>query len=93
MLSDEAVGRFTKTERRLETGVRDRRHTHTTPLLKAGNHPTVVAERLGDAGSSMTLDTHSHVMPRRPAFSAVRYSKENLTSCLGRFTVMHVKQT
>jgi integrase len=63
MLSDETVSRFTKTEQRLETGVRDLRHTHATQRLKAGVHPKVVSEHLGRASISTTLDTHSRVMP------------------------------
>jgi integrase len=41
----------------------DLRHTHATLALQAGIHPKVVAERLGHAKASMTLDTYSHVIP------------------------------
>ncbi len=41
----------------------DLRHTSATLLLLAGEHPKVVAERLGHATVHMTLDTYSHVLP------------------------------
>lgn len=41
----------------------DLRHTCATLLLAAGENPKVVAERLGHASISMTLDTYSHVLP------------------------------
>lgn len=41
----------------------DLRHTAATLLLLAGEHPKVVAERLGHATVHMTLDTYSHVLP------------------------------
>lgn len=47
------------------TGVRlhDARHAHASVLLKAGVHPAVVAERLGHASVTTTLDIYSHVVP------------------------------
>jgi integrase len=41
----------------------DLRHTCATLLLMAGENPKIVAERLGHAGTSLTLDTYSHVLP------------------------------
>lgn len=41
----------------------DLRHTHATLLLQLGEHPKVVAERLGHASVTITLDTYSHVLP------------------------------
>lgn len=41
----------------------DLRHSHATLLLKQGEHPKVVAERLGHSTISITMDTYSHVMP------------------------------
>lgn len=41
----------------------DLRHTHATILLRLGEHPKVVAERLGHSSVTVTLDTYSHVLP------------------------------
>jgi integrase len=41
----------------------DLRHTCATLLLVAGENPKVVAERLGHASVTLTLDTYSHVLP------------------------------
>lgn len=41
----------------------DLRHTAATLLLSRGVHPKVVAELLGHATISVTLDTYSHVLP------------------------------
>ena len=41
----------------------DLRHTCATLLLAGGEHPKVVAERLGHASTVMTLDVYSHVLP------------------------------
>ena len=41
----------------------DLRHTCATLLLLAGEHLKKVAERLGHADISPTLNTHSHVLP------------------------------
>ena len=38
----------------------------------AGEHPKIVAERLGHATSSITLDTYSHVLPGPQAAAAER---------------------
>ena len=41
----------------------DLRHTHATILLQQGVNIKVVAERLGHAKATMTMDVYSHVMP------------------------------
>ena len=39
------------------------RHSHASPLLKAGIRSKIVIERLGYANIGITLDTYSHVLP------------------------------
>jgi integrase len=41
----------------------DLRHTSATMLLCEGEHPKVVAERLGHSSTNLTLDTYTHVLP------------------------------
>lgn len=41
----------------------DLRHTCATLLLSKGVHPKVVADVLGHASVTITLDTYSHVIP------------------------------
>ena len=41
----------------------DLRHSCATLLLTEGTNPKVVAERLGHASTTMTMDTYSHVLP------------------------------
>jgi integrase len=41
----------------------DLRHSCATLLLTEGTNPKVVAERLGHASTTMTMDTYSHVIP------------------------------
>lgn len=41
----------------------DLRHTCATLLLAGGEHPKVVAERLGHSSTAMTMDVYSHVLP------------------------------
>jgi integrase len=41
----------------------DLRHTAATLMLKQGIHPKVVQKCLGHSQISLTLDTHSHVLP------------------------------
>lgn len=41
----------------------DLRHSHSTLLLKAGVHPSLVQSRLGHASVLLTLDTYSHTTP------------------------------
>ena len=46
-------------------GVRlhDLRHTHASLMLPQGVNPKTVAERLGHASVTITLDTYSHLLP------------------------------
>lgn len=37
------------------------RHTHATIMLKLGEHPKIVSERLGHSSIQMTLNVYSHV--------------------------------
>ena len=39
----------------------DLRHTHATIMLKLGEHPKVVSERLGHSSIQMTMNVYSHV--------------------------------
>lgn len=41
----------------------DLRHGCATLLLAAGTNPKIVAERLGHASTTMTMDVYSHVTP------------------------------
>ncbi|MDQ3514105.1 MAG: tyrosine-type recombinase/integrase, partial [Chloroflexota bacterium] len=41
----------------------DLRHTSATVMLSGGEHPKVVAERLGHSDVSITLNRYSHVTP------------------------------
>jgi integrase len=61
----------------------DLRHTHATILLKLGENPKVVSERLGHSTVTMTLDTYSHVTPDMQKRTADKFgealSKTNLS--------------
>ena len=39
------------------------RHTHASLLLKAGEYPKVISERLGHTQIGITMDIYSHIMP------------------------------
>jgi integrase len=52
--------------------LRQLRHSHATALLAAGEHPKVVAERLGHASIAVTLDTYSAVLPNMQREAAER---------------------
>lgn len=41
----------------------DLRHAHATQLLREGEHPRIVSERLGHSSIAVTLDVYSHVLP------------------------------
>jgi integrase len=41
--------------------IHDLRHTHATLMLKSGEHPKVVSERLGHANIGITLDIYSRL--------------------------------
>lgn len=51
----------------------DLRHTHATLMLKEGEHPKVVSERLGHSRINITLDTYSHVVPGLQKAAAARF--------------------
>ncbi len=53
----------------------DIRHTHATILLKLGENPKVVSERLGHSTVTMTLDTYSHVTPDMQENTALKFGK------------------
>ena len=53
----------------------DLRHTYATLALPAGVHPKVVAEVLGHASISITLDIYSHAIP------AMQESAAELCGC------------
>lgn len=64
----------------METGLpdirfHDLRHTHATLLLKQGEHPKIVSERLGHSSISTTLDTYSHVVPNMQYETVERFEK------------------
>lgn len=44
-------------------GMHMMRHTYASALISAGLSPRVVAERLGHANASLTLNTYSHLWP------------------------------
>lgn len=50
-------------ETSLESSTYDLRHTCATLLLASGEHPKVVAERLGHSSTVVTMDVYSHVLP------------------------------
>ena len=50
----------------------DLRHTHATIMLKLGEHPKVVSERLGHKDVHITLNTYSHVLPNMQEDAAKR---------------------
>jgi len=52
----------------------DIRHTHATLMLKLGEHPKIVQERLGHAKIATTMDTYSHVMPTLQKEAAARFN-------------------
>lgn len=54
--------------------VYDLRHTCATLLLAMHEHPKVVAERLGHASTTMTMDTYSHVLPTMQVAAAQKLS-------------------
>lgn len=53
----------------------DLRHTHATLLLKLGENPKIVSERLGHSKVSITLDVYSHVLPDMQKQTAERFTK------------------
>jgi len=53
----------------------DLRHTHATILLRIGENPKVIQERLGHASIQITLDTYSHVLPDMQEKTMSAFSK------------------
>jgi integrase len=56
----------------------DFRHTMSSLMWAAGEHPKVVSERIGRASDNLTLDTYSHVLP-----GLQRQAAERLSDLLG----------
>jgi integrase len=50
----------------------DLRHSAATLLLSLGEHPKIVAERLGHSSVALTLDSYSHVLPDMQERSAAK---------------------
>jgi integrase len=44
-------------------------------MLKQGEHPKVVSERLGHANTRITMDTYSHVLPNMQQEAADRFEQ------------------
>jgi integrase len=53
----------------------DLRHTHATIMLKLGEHPKIVSERLGHSSIQMTLNLYSHVTYDMQKESSDRFEK------------------
>jgi integrase len=60
----------------------DLRHTHATILLKLGENPKVVSERLGHSNVTMTLNTYSHVTPDMQKSTAAKFGNALKTTAL-----------
>ena len=54
----------------------DLRHSCATILLEQGEHPKVVAERLGHSGTALTLDTYSHVAATMQESASAKIANE-----------------
>lgn len=55
--------------------IHDLRHLHATLMLKNGENPKVVSERLGHSRVGITLDIYSHVTPDLQDEAALRLEK------------------
>ena len=53
----------------------DLRHGHATLMLRQGENPKVVQERLGHAQVGTTLDIYSHVTPDLQKDAAKRFDE------------------
>ncbi|MED1666120.1 site-specific integrase [Brevibacillus laterosporus] len=53
----------------------DLRHTHASIMLKIGEHPKIVSERLGHSSIQMTLNVYSHVTFDMQQESAARFDQ------------------
>jgi len=51
----------------------DLRHTFASIMLAAGVNPKIVADALGHASVSFTLDTYSHVIPGLQAEAVAKF--------------------
>jgi integrase len=54
----------------------DLRHSCATILLEQGEHPKVVAERLGHSSTAITLDIYSHVAPTMQENASAKIANE-----------------
>ncbi|MFA8440178.1 tyrosine-type recombinase/integrase [Pueribacillus sp. YX66] len=52
----------------------DLRHTHATMLLKEGENPKAVAERLGHDVRTL-METYAHVLPNMQKQTAINFGK------------------
>ncbi|KMY43382.1 hypothetical protein AC622_03195 [Bacillus sp. FJAT-27916] len=55
------------------------RHLHATLMLKNGENPKVVSERLGHSRIGITMDTYSHVVPDIQDAAALRFEEAYLS--------------
>ncbi|MED0678736.1 site-specific integrase [Aneurinibacillus thermoaerophilus] len=53
----------------------DLRHTHATIMLRLGEHPKIVSERLGHSNIQMTLNLYSHVTPDMQKDASTRFEQ------------------
>lgn len=58
--------------------IHDLRHLHATLMLKNGENPKVVSERLGHSRIGITMDTYSHVLPDIQVSAAKRFEEAYL---------------
>lgn len=58
-----------------KTSFHTTRHTHATPLLRAGVPVHVVSKRLGHATIQITLDYYGHVIPSDDASAATTFDR------------------
>lgn len=53
----------------------DLRHGHATMMLKQGEHPKIVSERLGHSNTRITMDIYSHVLPNMQKEAVDRFDE------------------
>ncbi len=51
------------------------RHTHATLLMKGGENPKTVQERLGHSSIAVTMDIYSHVVPGIQELAAMNFEE------------------
>jgi integrase len=56
------------------------RHTHATLMLKQGEHPKIVSERLGHSNTRITMDIYSHVLPNMQQEAVDRFERMFLSN-------------